>query len=223
MNTDEVKPKLELISLFSIPVVKTNIGRSFTKEEVECITNIPMKRKDSLPYPEEAVGKGRQSESYDILNKFASEELKDLKTFCEQELKRYLKDIEGVNTDITNLSITASWLNKIKPQECTHPHSHGNSHLTGILYISCVPNDSIQLVNMNCHPRSFGRLELPKKKTTTFTADTASVNVKEGDLILFPSWVPHQVGVNKTENKERISLSFDTFPTYLPSLYPPFK
>jgi len=216
MNNDEVKPKLELISLFSIPVVKTNIGRSFTEKEIDCITSIPTKREDD-------AGKGRQSESYDILNKFASEELKDLKTFCEQELKRYLKDIEGVNTDITNLSITASWLNKIKPQECTDPHSHGNSHLTGILYISCVPNDSIQFINMNCHPRSFGRLELPKKETTTFTADTASVNVKEGDLILFPSWVPHQVGVNKTENKERISLSFDTFPTYLPSLYPPFK
>ena len=33
--------KSELIFLFTIPTVKTNIGRSFTKEELECITNIP--------------------------------------------------------------------------------------------------------------------------------------------------------------------------------------
>ena len=224
---DEVKPKSELISLFVTPVVKSNIGRKFTKDELQVFnTGIPMFRDTLMHQTKGEVvsidSPKNQSESYNIFDDFV-EELKDIKTFCEQELKRYLEEIEGVDTDITNLSITASWLNKIKPQECTHPHSHGNSHLTGILYISCVPNDSIQFINMNCHPRSFGRLELPKKETTTFTADTASVNVKEGDLILFPSWVPHQVGVNKTENKERISLSFDTFPTYLPSLYPPFK
>ena len=29
----EVKPRLELISLFSIPIVKTNINRNFTEKE----------------------------------------------------------------------------------------------------------------------------------------------------------------------------------------------
>ena len=36
--------------------------------------------------------------------------------------------------------------------------------------------------------------------------------VTEGDLIIFPSWVPHGVSFNETENKERISLAFNTFP-----------
>ena len=222
MNTDEVKPKLELISLFSIPVVKTNIGRSFTEKEIDCITNIPTKRKDSLPYPEEAVGKGRQSESYDILNKFASEELKDLKTFCEQELKRYLKDIEGVNTDITNLSITASWLNKIEPEEFHALHNHKNSHLSGILYIHCLPNDSIHFISKDVRFHDT-TLELPKNKITEYNAEGISVSVKEGDLLLFPSWVPHSVSENRTVDKERLSISFDSWPTYLPSLYYPFK
>ena len=38
------------------------------------------------------------------------------------------------------------------------------------------------------------------------------INVKEGDLIIFPSWVPHYVDVNETKDKERISFSFNTFP-----------
>ena len=33
----------ELILLFPTPLVKTNIGRSFTKEEMDCILNIPLK------------------------------------------------------------------------------------------------------------------------------------------------------------------------------------
>ena len=60
MNNDEVKPKLELISLFSIPVVKTNIGREFTKDELQFFnTDIPMSR-DSLMH--------HQSESFNIFD-----------------------------------------------------------------------------------------------------------------------------------------------------------
>ena len=230
---DEVKTdmratlKLQLISLFSIPVVKTNINRSFTKKEIDCITSIPMKEtkeektrkeKEGGTKEERKRGRGRQSESYEILDKFA-EELKDIKTFCEYELKRYLEDIEGVNTDITNLRITHAWLNKVKPQECTDLHSHANSHLSGILYIRCLPNDNIQFTNV--YHRYW--MQLPIKKATQSNTEGISVNIKEGDLILFPSWVPHQVGVNETENKERVALSFDTWPTYLPSVYYPYK
>ena len=205
----EVKPRLELISLFSIPIVKTNINRNFTEKEIDCIANIPVSKNPS------DNTQGSQSADKEIFDSF-EKELKDINLFCEHEINRYLEDIEGVNTDITNLHITHAWLSKVKPQECTDVHTHGNSHLSGVLYIHCLPNDSIQFINMNYHPRSSGRLELPKKETTVFTAKTTIINIKEGDLILFPSWIPHQVGMNETKNKERISLSFDTFPIRLP-------
>ena len=221
----------ELISLFSTPLTRTNIGRRFTKEEVECIANIPMtraaqEREAIFPesqrwmYRREKDKLGSQSESYDILDKF--EELKDLKTYCEEELKAYLEDIEGVNTDITNLRITKSWLNKIEPQDFHALHNHKNSHLSGVFYISCLPNDNIQFINKSVRfPDT--TLELPKKKMTEFNSQGISVNIKEGDLLLFPSWVPHQVSVNKTVDKERLSISFDTWPTHIPSLYYPYK
>ena len=207
--------KSELIFIFTTPTVKTNIGRSFTKEELECITNIPTKREERGTV---RVGQGRQSKSYDILNKFG-EELKDLKTFCEQELKRYLKDIEGVNTDITNLSITASWLNRLEPHDFHDLHDHKNSHLSGVLYIRCLPNDSIRFLNMSTR----STLQLPKKKITQFNSLGISVNIKEGDFIIFPSYILHEVPVNETKDQERISLSFDTWPTHIPSLYYPYK
>ena len=203
--------KAKLISLFSTPVVKANIGREFTKDELQLLTtDIPMaKDRDSLSH--------NQSESFNIFDNFAIE-LKDIKTFCEHELKRYLEDIEGVDTDRINLGITASWLNKLKPQDHLDLHNHRNSHLSGILYISCLPNDNIQFTNM-----SNSRLMLPIKKHTPFNIEGASVDIKEGDFIIFPSLLLHQVSVNETENKDRVSLAFDTWPAYIPSVYPPFK
>ena len=202
MFNDEVKPKLELISLFPIPLVKTNIGRSFTKKEIDCFVNIPM-------YKTHTNQAGFQSESFKIFDNFAIE-LKDIKTFCEQELKRYLEDIEGVDTNITNLNITTSWLNKLEPQGFHVMHNHRNSYLSGILYIRCLPNDNIQFTNL--HRMCDTMLEFPRKKITKFNTEGALVNIKEGDFIIFPAQTLHQVGVNETKDQDRMSLSFDTWP-----------
>ena len=139
------------------------------------------------------------------------EELKDIKTFCEQELKQYLEDIEGVDTNITNLNITASWLNKLKPQDHLTLHNHRNSHLSGVLYIRCLPNDNI--VFSNRLYGSYNNMEFPIKKTTVWNVRNLAQTVTEGDLIIFPSWITHSVDLNEAKNRERISLSFNTFPT----------
>ena len=54
-------------------------------------------------------------------------------------------------------------------------------------------------------------MEFPIKKATEWNSTGAMIKIKEGDLILFPSWVPHYVDKNNTD-KERISLAFNTFP-----------
>jgi len=121
-----------------------------------------------------------------------------------------LEEIEGVDTDFARLRITQSWLNKTKPGESHHLHHHSNSYLSAVLYICCLPNDHI-----NFEKRSYGlynNLEFLKKKSTEWNANRIHINVEEGDLIIFPSWVPHYVDLNETKNRERISLSFNTFP-----------
>ena len=200
-----------IIPLFAIPAIKTNIGREFTEDELQLlISNVPMYKNEEGMY-------NHQSLDLYLFNTFA-EELKEIKNYCQHQLKQYLEDIEGVDTDITNLSITESWLNKIEPQGFRGMHNHKNSYLSGILYISCLPNDNIQLTE--AHRMYDMALELPKKKMTPSAAKVAAVPIKEGDFVVFPSQTLHQVGVNETKDKQRVSLSFDTWPTYLPSVYP---
>ena len=194
----------EIMSIFPTPVVKISLGRSFTKPEMRTISNIPTQRLQGTA--------NHQSKDGYLFDTFASDEgLKDIKKFCEDELKRFLEEVEGVDTDIAGIRITQSWLNKTKPGEHHHTHAHPNSYLSGVLYVSCLPNDHI--VFSNRMQGMFNNTEFPIKKTTEWNATSFGQNVTEGDLVLFPSWVSHYVNRNETKNRERISLSFNTFPT----------
>ena len=191
-------------TLFGIPVMRINMNREFTKEELQLLlSDIPM-------WKDEKRGmSNHRSKDFYIFDNFA-EELKDIKSFCEHVLKQYLEEIEGADTDIATLRITQSWLNKTKPQERHDKHYHTNSYLSGVLYISCLPNDYIKFRNRS--HGSYNNTEFPIKKATFWNVRNLTQDVIEGDLILFPSWVPHYVDLNKTKNRERISLSFNTFP-----------
>ena len=198
-----------IISLFPTPITMTNIGRDFTETELQLLFyDIPIKKERDVQAILEGKELNHQSKDRYLFDSY-SDTLKDIRKFCEQQLKYYLEKIEGADTDLAMLRITQSWLNKTKPQEYHHSHHHLNSYLSGVLYISCLPNDHIVLSN-----RSYGlfdNIEFSIKESTEWNATVITVNVKKGDLVLFPSWVPHNVDVNNTD-KERISLSFDTFP-----------
>ena len=191
-----------IVPVFATPVMKFNMNREFTKDELQLLlSDIPTWKDDKI-----GMVNHRSNDLY-LFDNFA-EKLKDIKSFCALQLKIYLEEIEGIDTDIITLRITQSWLNKTKPQESHHPHFHPNSYLSGILYISCLPNDHINLFQWN----HYEAIKFPIKNKTPYNLTEVQVNVTEGDLILFPSWLGHATDLNETENKERISFSFNTFP-----------
>ena len=197
--------KKELLSLFSTPVVKINIGRNFTEDELQLFFE------DISIWKDEKLGMhNHRSKDFYLFDSYA-DTLKDIRNFCEQQLKNYLEEIDGIDTDLVGLRITQSWLNKTKPDESHHLHHHSNSYLSAVLYISCLPNDGINFEN-RMHGL-YNNMEFPTPKYTGWNANVVKVNVEEGDLVLFPSWVPHFVDQNETKDKERISLAFNTFPT----------
>ena len=191
------------LPLFSIPVVVTNIGRDFTETELQLLLS------DILIWKDEGGMSNHQSKDRYLFDSRV-DILKDIRKFCESRLKTYLEEIEGVDTNLAGLRITQSWLNKNKPGERHHVHQHPNSYLSAVLYITCLPNDFINFDNRN--KELYNNIEFPIKKITQWNSSGMKVNVTEGDLIIFPSWIPHHVDANETKNRERISLSFNTFP-----------
>ena len=189
--------------LFAIPVVKNNIDRKFTENELQLFL-------EDIPMGKDRKGiQNHQSVNFTLFDTFA-EELKDIKKFCTDQLKFYLEEIDGADTDHARLRITQSWLNKTKPGEYHHKHHHPNSYLSAVLYIKCLPNDHINIENRL--DEMYNNMKFKRKKNTLWNSNGAMIDVTKGDLIIFPSWVPHSVDVNETKDVDRISLSFNTFP-----------
>ena len=196
----------ELIPLFPTPIVKTNIGRDFTKDELQLLlSDIPIWKDTATGEPNH-----RSKELY-LFDKFADNKgLKDIKSFCKHQFNYYLKEIEGIDTNIAGLKFTQSWLNVNKPGEFHHQHVHPNSYLSGILYIKCLSDDRINLEKPSQLPSV--TIHFPIKKMTEWNATGRTQHINEGDFIIFPSWIPHYVNVNDTK-ETRVSLACNTFPT----------
>jgi uncharacterized protein (TIGR02466 family) len=197
------REKISAIPLFPIPIVKTNIGRDFTETELQlCTTDIPMMKNQEMP--------NHQSKDRYLFDSHGTDTLKDIINFCEHQLKNYLEHIEGVDTNLAGLRITQSWLNETKPGESHYSHFHRNSYLSGVLYFKCLPDDSINFENRL--EGNYNNMRFSNLKYTGWNANIVKVDIEEGDLIIFPSWIPHSVDQNETKNMERISLAFNTFP-----------
>jgi uncharacterized protein (TIGR02466 family) len=110
-----------------------------------------------------------------------------------------------------NLEIIACWANKTKRLEAHHLHHHFNSIISGVFY----PHDSeaeIIFQTPNVWFEKFNNLSLTKFYDGVHNTIpcTHRYKPKAGNLILFPSHIPHKVGT-LTSNQDRFSIAFNTF------------
>ena len=103
--------------------------------------------------------------------------LYNLKEFCEKHIKMYVKEIINPKERI-DFYITQSWLNVISPNNTiTYPiHSHANSIISGVFYISTKEDDHILFQDPNLKLKErirFDLLETNKWNSNTrlFTVD----------------------------------------------------
>ena len=108
--------------------------------------------------------------------------------------------------------IKNAWIN-INRQECFNErHYHGNSKLSCCFYIN-VPKDSGNIKFFKNDNTAFITKQLGSFKSFKLPhlAEVFTYRPIAGDLIIFPSWLPHAVETNSTD-KARISiaLNYDT-------------
>ena len=134
--------------------------------------------------------------------------LKNIKQFCEQQLKIYVKEVITPEEEL-DFYITQSWLNITKPGGYHHNHSHQNSIISGVFYISTEEDDKITFQDPNTKIKHLINFKL--KEHTVFNSPEWFFSVNTNELVLFPSWLDHHVESNEKATKDRISLSFNTF------------
>ena len=121
-------------------------------------------------------------------------------------IRQFGKQVWSINAK-QDTPITQSWINVNKKGENHHLHSHPNSFISGVFYYHCNKNDSITFKNPNIAGHSIS----PKvnENAASYLAANIDFKVTTGVLILFPSWLEHNVKSNLYETP-RISLSFNT-------------
>jgi len=114
------------------------------------------------------------------------------------------------------IETTGCWMNQYAPGAAHRAHSHPNNFLSAVYYVRTRPGaDSI-----NFHdPRSqAGVIRPPVTELTAANTDQVVVRVKDGTLLVFPSYLYHSVDANAS-GEPRVSLSFNlmfsTFPAAL--------
>ena len=151
------------------------------------------------------VGGNHTSKETYVLKK--CKELNKLKEFIKKHLDKYWHDTLLIDAD-NKLRITQSWINFNEKNTAHHIHSHSNSIISGVFYIE----NSTPLVFEKAPLNSLvsSAFKFNYKGFNQFNCQTMNLDVKQEQLVLFPSNLLHHVTKNQNENC-RISLSLNTF------------
>ena len=85
-------------------------------------------------------------------------------------------------------------------------HTHPNSYLSAAYYAKAPKNSGNFMIE---DPLSVSRHSYPIiEKETELNIKVASLDVEEGDLLIFPAYLPHQVLPNESD-EDRIVISFN--------------
>ena len=150
-------------------------------------------------FPRLAPGRGWQSEQ----TLHDREEFRDL-VACVNHAAKGILHFLRIGYDA--FEITGCWANVLARGAAHKAHYHPNNFLSGVYYVRTHPGTD----TINFHdPRSqAGVIRPPVVELTAENTDQVVVRVKNGTLLVFPSYLQHSVDANMGE-EERISISFN--------------
>ena len=104
------------------------------------------------------------------------------------------------------VNLTEMWAIINKKNNFNIEHTHPNNYLSAAYYVKAPENcGSFNISNPNQIARE--RIAISDKRTE-FNRISAQIKPVEGDLLLFPAYLPHSVSVN-TSDEDRIVISFN--------------
>jgi uncharacterized protein (TIGR02466 family) len=102
--------------------------------------------------------------------------------------------------------ITDCWANINRKGHAHTMHTHPNNFLSGVYYVK-TPARSGRIVFGDPRPAA-SAITPTLAENTRFNSNEMSFEPEDGKLILFNSWLPHFVELNRSE-EERISIAFN--------------
>jgi uncharacterized protein (TIGR02466 family) len=131
-----------------------------------------------------------------LLNSFPK-----IKKVISEKIYVYSNELGVYKSEIDN-----SWVNFQYKKSRLRKHAHGNSKLSGVLYLK-TDEKSSKIYFYNPNPFN---IFLNKKEHIYNNFEYIHFSPKIGDLILFPGWLSHGSHEDENMSTERVALSFNT-------------
>ncbi|MBX2859201.1 MAG: 2OG-Fe(II) oxygenase family protein [Cellvibrionaceae bacterium] len=136
----------------------------------------------------------------------------------KEALNPYLRDFGFlIFGEYLEWSIKEMWMNISKKGGHQLIHSHANSFISAIIYLSDIHPSARTIFHRGMGGNEFVFTNKHQDSSTTpYNADRwVPDEIKRGDLILFPSYMLHAVPPN--EGGQRITIAFNALPNRLKS------
>ena len=139
-----------------------------------------------------------------------NDKLQDIKEFCEDHIDNYVKEVHNPRKDL-EFYITQSWLNYTKLGGSHGMHTHQNSWISGVFYLSAPEGNGISFYDPNMRIKRILKIDSSLENPSQWQGEKITVPLKTNQLVLFPSWLGHAVDPNPEQNITRLSLAFNVF------------
>ena len=192
----------EVLKFFPSPVFKFRFEkfRTFNEELSNYIYKL---------YEEDSKGVDRSNRGGWHSKTFELNDKNSIQLKFALELQKYiLKTFTnlGWKTENQNIRIREMWAIINKKDDFNVIHTHPNSLLSAAYYVKAPNNcgrfqiEDLNIVKRHASPLIANQNEL--------NMNVAGLEVTEGDLLIFPGYLPHKVARNETDD-DRIVISFN--------------
>jgi uncharacterized protein (TIGR02466 family) len=191
---------MNLMPIYSVPLWQSEYPEF--EEHKETFLSAIREYKEQNPTKEIPRSNIAGYQSPDTLHQV--EELYPLFEYICQMGFKACADLDFIDCDI---AITSAWLNVNDSRQCMNSEHVHSDVFSGVFYLS-TPEESgkFSLTNPAIN-RMWQGCSLALQKNE-FTGESIKIEPVEGNIILFPSYIPHSVETNN-HDKERISISFN--------------
>jgi len=194
--------KSEILKFFPEPVFKYKVNdyKNLNKELIEYIYKL---------YENDAEGIERSNRGGWHSKNFRLTEENSIQNKFAIKAQEYILDTfnqMGWKTEDQKIRIREMWSIINKKNDFNVIHTHPNSYLSAAYYVKAPKNcGRFQVENPNIAKRhSFPDI----KSKNELNHDVAGIEIDEGDLLIFPGYLPHKVGKNNSD-EDRVVISFN--------------
>lgn len=194
--------KEKILKLFPQPLFKYQVEDYKVKNKKLLDYIYELYEEDNLGVQKSNIN-GWHSKSFDLQDKknIPNEFFANINPFIVNVFKNY-----GWVYDPSKIVCTSMWAIINKKGNFNIEHTHPNNYLSAAYYVKAPDNcGNFKATNPNILDR---HIRAKSNQPNELNSISASIKVNEGDLLIFPAYLPHSVEENKSD-EDRVIISFN--------------